>query len=158
MNITEIISEDCICPSLVSEDKDELFAELVEILVRARPELERESILKPIREREAKMSTGVGKGIAIPHGKTDVIDEMCGVIGISKKGIEYDALDGELVHVVVMLIAPTTSAGPHIKALQRIANLMKDKGCYQRLCAANSAAEIWQIIRSDEERMDEAGD
>ncbi|HPH03713.1 MAG TPA: PTS sugar transporter subunit IIA [Spirochaetota bacterium] len=158
MNITEVITEEYICPALVSEDKDELFAELVEVLVRARPGLDREAILKAIREREVKMSTGIGKGIAIPHGKTNVVDDLCGVIGISRKGVEYDALDGEPVHVVFMLLAPMTSAGRHIKALQKIANLMKDRGCYQRLCDAKTAAEVWQLIHADEERLAESGD
>jgi len=153
MNITDIIKEDCFAASLQSKSKDELFVEMVDILVRANPGLDREVVLKAIREREVKMSTGIGKGIAIPHGKTNAVEDLVGVVGVSKEGVEYDALDGELVHVVFMLLAPVSSTGRHITALQKIANLMKDRGCYQRLFDAKTAAEAFKGLQIDEEKL-----
>lgn len=153
MNITDIIKEDCFAASLQSKSKDELFVEMVDILVRANPGLDREVVLKAIREREVKMSTGIGKGIAIPHGKTNAVEDLVGVVGISKQGVEYDALDGELVHVVFMLLAPVSGTGRHITALQKIANLMKDRGCYQRLFDAKTAAEAFKGLQVDEEKL-----
>jgi mannitol/fructose-specific phosphotransferase system IIA component (Ntr-type) len=153
MIITNTITEACISASVQSEDKEELFAEMVEILVRGTPGMDRDAVLQAITERESKMSTGIGKGVAIPHGKTDAVSALCGVIGISKKGIDYEALDGEPVHVIFMLLAPASSAGAHIKALQRIGTLMKDRSCYQKLCDAKTSGEVFQILRSEEERM-----
>jgi len=150
MKITDVITEEFIATSVRSEDKEELFAEMVEALVRAVPRIDREAVLRAITEREEKMSTGIGKGIALPHGKTEAVDDLYGVLGISEKGIDYDALDGEPVHVIFMLLAPASSAGSHIKALQKIANLLKDGNCYQRLLGVRSAAEAYQVLRSEE--------
>jgi PTS system nitrogen regulatory IIA component len=100
------------------------------------------------------MSTGIGQGIAIPHGKTDQLQDLCGVLGISRSGIEYDALDGKPVHVVFLLLAPLDSAGPHIRALQQIATLMKDAGFSQRLREAKSAGEIFRIMQNEENRLE----
>jgi len=155
MNITDFITEECIVASVQSEDKEKLFEELAGTLARAKPGIEYQAVLNALIEREEKMSTGIGKGIAIPHGKTDAVDTICGVLGISKNGIDYDALDGEPVHIVFMLLSPTASSGPHINALRRIAGLLKDPGCYQRLCDAPDAAGAFRLLRSDEERMGE---
>ena len=155
MNITDFITVEFIEASVQSEDKNSLFSELVGVLTRAMPAIEYEAALNAIIDRENKMSTGLGKGVAIPHGKTEAVDTLCGVLGISKKGIEYDALDGEPVHVVFMLLSPVVNSGPHIKALRRIAALLKDPGCYQRLCEASDAAEAYRLLRNDEERMGE---
>jgi mannitol/fructose-specific phosphotransferase system IIA component (Ntr-type) len=155
MNITDFITEEFIIASVQSEDKEALFVELVDTLARAMPGLDHQTALSAITEREEKMSTGIGKGIAIPHGKTDAVSALCGVLGISKKGIDYDALDGEPVHIIFMLVSPESNSGPHIKALRRIASLLKDPGCYQRLCAAEDAAGAYQLLRNDEERLGE---
>jgi len=154
MKITDFITEDCIKAELESEDKDELFEEMIDVLVRTKTEYDRETLIDAISERESKMSTGIGNGIAIPHGKTNAVKDICGVIGTSRAGIDYDSLDGEPVHVVFMLLAPIDSAGPHIKALQKIAILMKDRGFYQRLNDAKSSKEIYQIIFNEEARLE----
>lgn len=154
MKITDFITEAFIKTDVESEDKDELFEELVEVLVRNHPEYDRGEVLRAITEREAKMSTGIGKGIAIPHGKTSIVKDLCGVIGISRAGIDYDSLDGEPVHVIFMLLAPLDSAGPHIKALQKIAILMKDRGFYQRLGEAGNPHAVYQIILNEENRLE----
>jgi len=155
VNISDFITADFIKTGLESEDKDELFEEMIDILVRNRG-YEREAVLKAIREREEKMSTGIGQNIAIPHGKTDAVDGLVGVIGTSREGIDYESLDDEAVHVVFMLLAPFDSAGPHIKALQRIAVLMKDRGFYKRLIECGSPQDLFQMLVNEENRLDAA--
>jgi mannitol/fructose-specific phosphotransferase system IIA component (Ntr-type) len=162
MIITDFITEEFITTSVQSEDKDELFAELVELLSRGMHarniDIDSETILSAIAEREEKMSTGIGHGIAMPHGKTDAVHDLCGVLGISKRGIDYEALDGEPVHIIFLLIAPSSSPGPHIKALQRIASLLKTPGCFDKLCEARSASEAYQVLRDEEDRFDDDHD
>lgn len=155
MNISEFITADFIKTGLESDDKDEVFEEMVDILVRNRG-YDREAVLTAIREREEKMSTGIGQNIAIPHGKTDSVDGLVGVIGTSVSGIDYESLDDEPVHVVFMLLAPFDSAGPHIKALQRIAVLMKDRGFYKRIVECGSSQDLYQILVNEESRLDAA--
>ncbi|MCK5267838.1 MAG: PTS sugar transporter subunit IIA [Spirochaetes bacterium] len=154
MKLTDFITESYISANLESEDKDELFEELVEILVRNNPDFNREEILGAIIERESKMSTGVAKNIAIPHGKTNTVNDICGVIGVSKKGIDYDSLDGEPVYLIFLLLAPLDSSGPHIKALQQIAYLMQDRELYKKVVGAPSSSEAYQIIRNEEIRRE----
>jgi len=162
MVITDFITEEFITTSVQSEDKDELFAELVELLSRGMRtrsiDIDSEAILAAINEREEKMSTGIGHGIAMPHGKTDTVSDLCGVLGISRRGIDYEALDGEPVHIIFLLIASAANPGPHIKALQRIASLLKIPGCFDKLCEARSASEAWQILRDEEDRFDDEHD
>lgn len=153
MNISGFITADFIKAGLESDDKDELFEEMIDVLVRNRG-FDREALLSAVRDREAKMSTGIGQNIAIPHGKTDAVDGLCGVIGTSRSGIDYESLDDEPVHIVFLLLAPFDSSGPHIKALQRIAVLLKDRGFYKRLVDAGSAQELYQILVNEESRLD----
>lgn len=153
MNISGFITADFIRVGLESEDKDELFEELIDVLVRNRG-FDREALLEAVRDRESKMSTGIGQNIAIPHGKTDAVDGLVGVIGTSRGGIDYESLDDEPVHIVFLLLAPFDSSGPHIKALQRIAVLLKDRGLYKRLVDAASAQELYQILVNEESRLE----
>ena len=153
MNISGFITTDFIRVGLESEDKDELFEELIDVLVRNRG-FDREALLEAVRDRESKMSTGIGQNIAIPHGKTDAVDGLVGVIGTSRSGIDYESLDDEPVHIVFLLLAPFDSSGPHIKALQRIAVLLKDRGLYKRLVDAASPQELFQILVNEESRLE----
>lgn len=154
MKITDIISEACVKTELESEDKEELFEEMVELLVRHKPDYDRDSLLEAIEDRESKMSTGIGNGIAIPHCKTDAVTETCGVIGTSRSGIDYDSLDGEPVHIVFMLFGPVTDAEMHLKALQQISILMQDRGLYQRLIETGKSSELYRILRQEEDRLE----
>lgn len=153
MNLSSFITAEYIKIGLESEDKDELFEELIDILVRNKG-YNREELLAAVHAREEKLSTGIGQNIAIPHGKTDAVDGLVGVIGTSKAGIDYESLDDQPVHIVFMLLAPFDSSGPHIKALQRIAVLMKDRGLYKRLIEAPSAQEFYQLLASEEGRLE----
>jgi len=110
--------------NLEAEDKDEAFEELVDHFCQAAKSHAREEILASLKVRETKMSTGIQKGIAIPHGTTNAVETVCGVLGISQDGIDYDALDGEPVYLLFMLIAPDKDSEKHLRILQRLAELL----------------------------------
>ncbi|HDM37982.1 MAG TPA: PTS sugar transporter subunit IIA, partial [Candidatus Omnitrophica bacterium] len=95
----------------------------------------------------------IGQGIAIPHGKSPDIKEMKAALGISKRGINFDALDGEPVYIFFLLLAPVNSAGPHLKALARISRLLKDKYFRDSLRKATDKQTVIKIIKQEEDDM-----
>lgn len=138
---------------LESESKDELFEELVDLLANTYPPqsaFPRQEILEALSRREAKMSTGICKGIALPHATVDGLDSLKGAIGISKKGIDYDALDGHPVYLVFLLLTPPSDTEVHLQALQRLAALIEDKATVQKLSSAATPEAAFSIIKEFE--------
>jgi len=142
MSFVALLNESLVKVDLESADKEELFEEMVDMLARAGKIEDRKPILKAIREREAKMTTGIGKGVAIPHAKTDAIEGVVACVGTGKDGIEYEAIDGEPVHLVFMLVSAETSPELNVQTLASIARLMGLPRAYSRLCAAKSPTEL----------------
>ena len=126
MFLHDVFSSEFIKFNLEADDKDEVFEELVDYLCDVGKLSARKEILEALTEREAKMSTGIQKGIAIPHGNTHAVDNVCGVLGISRKGIDYDALDGEPVYLLFMVIAPTVNTEQHLRLLKRLAEMLEN--------------------------------
>jgi PTS system nitrogen regulatory IIA component len=150
MKIMDFLSPDAITVDLKASDKKSAIVELVEILKSTKKTKKTDEIIEVILEREKLGSTGIGQGVAIPHGKTDVLQEQVGVLGISRKGIEFNSLDGEPVHIVFLLVGPVEIAGQHLKALSRISRLFKDKFLRQAIKDAASANEIVKIIQQED--------
>jgi PTS system fructose-specific IIC component/PTS system nitrogen regulatory IIA component len=139
---------------LESEDKDELFEELVDMLAKeGGRDFPRTSVLTAVREREDKMSTGIKKGIALPHGKAEGLPGLIGALGISRRGIEYASLDGEPVYLVFMLVSSVKDSELHLAALKRLAILLDDPEFYTDLLRADSPARANAIIRNYETRL-----
>jgi PTS system fructose-specific IIC component/PTS system nitrogen regulatory IIA component len=115
----------------------------------------REEILAALRDRESKMSTGVHPGIAIPHGKTGAVDRSYGVMGISRGGIDYDALDGKPVYLVFMELAPPVEAEKHLHLLRRIAELLRNKEFYTDCLAAKDVKGIYEVLKKYEDTNEE---
>ncbi|GAB1481714.1 hypothetical protein MASR2M78_05290 [Treponema sp.] len=143
-------------PSLIkvgleAEDKDEVFEELVEQFCQATGNGSRDEILAAIRSRESKMSTGIKKGIAIPHGRTNAVDKVYGVLGISKNGIDYDALDGEPVYLLFMMLAPQKDSEIHLRLLKRLAELLDNPQFYTDLVSQGDSTSAHNIIRKYED-------
>jgi PTS system fructose-specific IIC component/PTS system nitrogen regulatory IIA component len=132
--------------NLEAEDKDEAFEELTDHFCPASKSNAREDILDALREREAKMSTGIQKGIAIPHGNTNAINSVSGVLGISRKGIDYDALDGEPVYILFMLVAPEKDTEKHLRILKRLAELLENSNFCIDLQTQRDAQSAYKII------------
>jgi PTS system fructose-specific IIC component/PTS system nitrogen regulatory IIA component len=151
MFLYEIFPPELIKIGLEAEDKDEVFEELVDKFCQATKNSGREGILESLWERESKMSTGIQKGIAIPHGKTSSIENACGVLGISKKGIDYDALDGQPVYILFMLISPLTDSEIQLRVLKRLAQLLDNHEFYADLIKQTDPQSANRIIKKYED-------
>ena len=151
MFLYETFPPELIKVGLEAEDKDEVFEELVDHFCRVKKNNDREEFLDALRTRELKMSTGIKKGIAIPHGKTGVLEGVHGVLGISKKGIDYDALDGQPVYLVFMLLAPPEDSENHLRLLKRIAELLDNPRFFTDLVAQNDSQSASKIIKKYED-------
>jgi PTS system fructose-specific IIC component/PTS system nitrogen regulatory IIA component len=146
MFLNEIFPPELIKVDLEAEDKDEAFEELVDYLCQAEQLNIREEILEALRQREAKMSTGIQKGIAIPHGKTNAMNDLRGVLGISRKGVDYESLDGEPVYLLFMLIAPIHESEKHLRVLKRLSELLENPQFYIDLQSQKDAAGAYKVI------------
>ena len=131
---------------LQSEEKDEVFEELVEELVNADPTLDRAAALQALREREAKMSTGIMNGIAIPHGKTDTVSDLVACIGISDNPVDFDSLDQEPCRIFIMTLSPVNKTGPHLQFLAEVSLLFKSADKRQEILKTNDKAEVIRIL------------
>ncbi|GAB4366768.1 MAG: hypothetical protein Kow009_03570 [Spirochaetales bacterium] len=155
MLLQEMFTPSRIKIPLESEDKEEVFEELVDLLVRSyRLDGKRDAILEAIREREQKMSTGIKTGIAVPHGKTDAIEGTCGVMGISRMGIDYGALDGEPVYLIFLLVSSTNETGQHLKILKKVATLLEYTDFYTKVLEADSPEKAHAVLKQFEDILD----
>jgi nitrogen PTS system EIIA component len=152
MKITEFLDKRGIKINLQSTEKEDTLKELVDVLAEVKDIGDKKSILKALVERESLGSTGIGQGIAIPHGKTDRVSELVAVLGISQKGINFDALDGELVYIFFLLVAPKETAGPHLKALAQISRILRDSYFCELLRRCKTSDEAYELIRREEEK------
>jgi len=150
MFLYDIFSPELIKIGLESEDKEEVFEELVDVFCQTKDINYRDDILKALWEREYKMSTGIKKGIAIPHGKSTRVEKVQGVLGISKKGIDYDALDGQPVYLLFMIFVPQTDSEDHLRLLKRLSGLLGNHQFYTELLAQNNPQSASRIIEKYE--------
>ena len=150
MNIMDFLCKDAITVDLKAQNKKDAIIELIDLLKETKKVKKTEEIIDVVLEREKLGSTGIGQGVAIPHGKTDVLTEQVGVLGISKKGIEFNSLDGEPVYIIFLLVGPVEVTGQHLKALSRISRLFKDKFLRQAIKDAETKEDIVKIIRQED--------
>ncbi|MDR2746454.1 MAG: PTS sugar transporter subunit IIA [Treponema sp.] len=146
MFLHEVFPARCIRVDLEAEDKEEAFEEMVDHFCQVTRNDAREEILEALREREAKMSTGIHKGIAVPHGKTNGVDDVFGFLGISRKGIDYDALDGEPVYLLFMILAPPKDSEKHLRILKRLAELLENPQFYMDLLSQRDPQGAYGVI------------
>jgi PTS system fructose-specific IIC component/PTS system nitrogen regulatory IIA component len=151
MFLHDVFPPEFIKVDLEAEDKDEAFEELVDHFCQADRSGAREEILEALRERESKMSTGIHKGIAIPHGKTNAVDTVRGVVGISRKGVEYDALDGEPVYLLFMIVAPQRDSEKHLRVLKCLAELLENPQFYIDLQSQKDPQGAYKVISKYED-------
>jgi len=146
MILLELIEESLIKTDIESQDKEELFEELLDLLVRAKKVKDRRAALEALWERERKGSTDIGKGVAIPHAKTNAVDELVAAVGISRKGIDYESEEDEPIHLIFLILATENNPGLHIEALANIATLVETPGFCGKLLGAGTAKEALDII------------
>ncbi len=150
MRITGLLQLEDILPDLSAETKEELLGELAACVAERHPGLERAELLKVLCERERLGSTGIGDGIAIPHGKLKRLDKPLLAFGRSRKGIDFHALDNRPVHLFFLLLAPEAAAGTHLKMLARISRILKDPAVRKTLVEAPDSATIYAAIQEQD--------
>ena len=152
MKITEFLSKQGIKIGIQATEKEEVLKELVDVLASVKDIGDKKTIVRALLDREGLGSTGIGQGIAIPHGKTDRVHELVAVLGISPKGVNFESLDGELVYIFFLLVAPKETAGPHLKALAQISRLLRDAYFCELLKRCQTPDEAFELIRKEEDK------
>jgi mannitol/fructose-specific phosphotransferase system IIA component (Ntr-type) len=148
--LTDLLTVDRIKIPLESTTKDGVLRELVGVIANGGEEQQHAELLRAVREREAVLSTGIGNGVAIPHGKSSVIPELRMAAGTAGQPVDFDALDGQPVHLLFLLVGPESAAGPHIKALSRIARLIRNDDVRRALLAARTPLEFIAALKEAE--------
>ncbi len=151
MSLLDILAEKSTVVGLEGETKEDIITELVGSLEVGKVISDRDKVLEAVLEREKIMSTGIGDGIAIPHGKSEAVIKLAAALGTQRRGVDFEALDGEPAYVFFLLVSPANVSGPHIKALARISRLLKNDDFKKRLVAASTEEEIVSVIESAEE-------
>ncbi|MBC8357797.1 MAG: PTS sugar transporter subunit IIA [Candidatus Aminicenantes bacterium] len=152
MKLSEIIEEEDIISDLKASDKKSVLEELAEVISNHEPSINKKDIVKVLMERERLGTTGIGDGVAIPHGKLNGVRQPLISFGRSKKGMDFDAMDGQPAYLFFLLIAPENSSGIHLEILARIAKILKNSAFRKKLMEAGTRKECYQtIIQSDEE-------
>lgn len=155
MKIMDFLSKKSIVADLKSTRKEDVIRELVDLMISA-GELDkscRTKVLDALMERESLGSTAIGQGIAIPHAKSDCVSKLVGAFALSKKGVDFDSLDGEPVYIFFLLLAAQDSAGPHLKALARISRLFKDKYFRENLRKCDDDKQIIKVMSQEDDKM-----
>lgn len=154
MKITDFLSTKAIVTDIKSIKKEDVIKELVDALINA-SEIDKRSrnkLIDSLMVRESLGSTAIGQGVAIPHTKCDGVEKLIAAFGLSKKGVDFDSLDGEPAYIFFLLVAPQDSAGPHLKALARISRLLKDKYFRDSLRTCLDTDSIIKIISQEDEK------
>jgi mannitol/fructose-specific phosphotransferase system IIA component (Ntr-type) len=148
MRLVDLISEEVIRPTLSGTTRDEVIDELIDALVQAGqvPPEARESVARAVHQREASHTTGLGSGVAVPHGISDSVDRVVGALGIHRAGVDFAAVDGQLVHLVILLVVPPNMFQAHIRTLAGVARVLNDPGLRRQLMAAQQAQAVMTIL------------
>ena len=150
MLLSELLTPERIRVPLSSRTKDDVIRELVELAAHGQDPSVVAPILAAVREREEVLSTGIGGGIAIPHGKTPVVDQLIVAAGVAATPVDFDALDGQPVELFFLLVGPESAAGAHVKALSRISRLLRRDSLRQELLRTTSGAEFLRLVQAAE--------
>lgn len=150
MKISDILSSDVIAVDLDTADKDDAIKKIIELASKSGKILDKDKVTHTIFEREKLVSTGVGKGFAIPHGKTDSISDVVAAFAITKEPIDFDSIDGEPVRFIFLLIGKENLLNTHIKLLSRISRLMNKDEFREKLLDAKSPEEVLEIFKEEE--------
>lgn len=153
MKLTDILTAELIIPDIAARSKRAAMEELCQVLTNERSDLDLSRLMDVLIERERLGSTGIGDGIAIPHGKLAHLDDLLISFGRSSAGVDFDSLDGKPAHLFFLVVAPEASAGIHLKALARISRLLKSNVVRGELMEAKDAQAIHAVIASQDEEF-----
>ena len=155
MRMSDFVVRDAILPNLSAANKEGVIREMVEALRGAGQfrGAEPEDVIRAILKRELLGSTGIGRGVAIPHTKHNSVERLVGTVALSRTGVTFDSLDGEPVHVFVLLISPQDRPGDHLRALENVSRCLRDDGFVKALRQCTTREEIWALL----EKADQPG-
>jgi PTS system fructose-specific IIA component/PTS system nitrogen regulatory IIA component len=150
MPLAQFVVRAAIRPALAGTTREQVVREMVQSLVEASAiaESDREDVVKAVLRRESLGSTGIGKNIAIPHSRHAAATQLVGTVGVSSLGIPFDSLDGEPVHIFVLLVSPQDRPADHLRALENVVKAMNVDAFVDALKAANSVDEIWDVLQN----------
>jgi mannitol/fructose-specific phosphotransferase system IIA component (Ntr-type) len=152
MRLSELLNEQSISLSLNARDKEASIKELVQLLESSHGVNTRGEILSKVLQRESMMSTGIGNGVAIPHGKTRLLDHLLAACGVSPAGVDFDTMDGEPATLFILLVSPESLRGPHVKALANVSRLLKEESVRNALRSASTPADFLRVLKEAESR------
>ena len=152
MKILDVMSKEAILDDLKSQNKKGILEELV-VPLAGSTGLNADDLVRVLMERERLGSTGIGGGIGIPHGKIKDLESLVLGFGLSRKGIDFESIDGEPTHIFFVLITPEDSTGLHLKLLARISRILKNDHFKERLMNATDQDEIFDIIKQEDEEF-----
>jgi len=153
MKILDFLKMDGIICPLESDTKSGILEELVKPITKTNPNLDKTGLIRILMERENLGSTGIGGGIAIPHGKFDGLKHLVSSFGKSHKGIDFSSMDNKPAFIFFLLVAPKKSAVEHLKALARISRLLKDPMLLSGLQQAESPTRIYSLLEEYDSRL-----
>ncbi len=144
--LKKLLSAGNIFLDLQAEDKTSVIEEMIDRLIRGGFIKDREGALKAVLGREEKMSTGMNNGVAIPHGKTDSVDQLVVAVGLKSSGIDFDSVDRKPSDIFIMTISPASRSGPHIQFLAEVSKVLRDEDSRRQLRAARSAGDVIRVF------------
>ncbi len=152
MEISSILSESVIDVELKAVEKKEVLEELLDLLIKNGKvkKSHKNDIITSLMEREKLGSTGIGQGIGIPHAKTKYVNELIAAFGLSKDGVNFNALDGNKVKIIFLLLAPENITGPHLKALASISRILRDRLIREKLLSCKNSKNIMSFLIKQE--------
>lgn len=150
MKLTEILSRSCVRVPLEATDKEGAITELVDLMSEAGKIRDRDAVLRAVLERENTRSTGIGYGLAVPHGKSEACPSLAMAVGRPAEPIDFESRDGEPANIIVLLASPPGQTGPHIQALAKISRLMLIEQFRRKLADADSAQAFFEVISEQE--------
>src|SRR5512135_2700914 len=148
MRLSELLNEQSISLSLSARDKESCIKELVQLLESAHGVNTKGKVL----QRESMMSTGIGNGVAIPHGKTRLLDHLVAACAVAPAGVDFDTMDGEPATLFILLVSPESLRGPHVKALANVSRLLKEESVRAALSQSASPRQFLEVLRDAESR------
>ena len=150
MKISDILTEQLVVMGLEGSSKEEIIDAMIDLVSTSSKVIDKERVRQAILEREKIMSTGVGNGFAIPHGKTDAVSDIVAAFAVTEKPIDYQSLDEKPVRLVFLLVGKDNMVGPHIKLLSRISRLMNKEDFRKRLLELKTSREIIDVFKQEE--------
>ena len=146
MKLKKVLSPDTVWVDLKADSKQGIIEEMVDRLLAAGKIGDRDAVLQAVLDREAKMSTGMQHGVAIPHGKSDAVESLVAAVGLNKSGVDFDSMDGLPCTIFVMTVSPTKHVGPHIQFLAEVSRLISQAVKREQLLGARTHSDIYDIL------------